>query len=121
MMRETTWMDAQQALAEGFIDGIVEEVPSNNLFNSIAPRTVDRAEAEVKVQAWLERARPHRSKPANMVAPQPDQPAPESEAEPVQVPESPHEETPTTELPEQTGTPVAQLQKRLGLIMPKRR
>ena len=121
MMRETTWMDAEQALAEGFIDGIVEEVPSNNLFNSIAPRTVDRAEAEVKVQAWLDRARPHRSKTANMVVPQAEQPDPEPDAEPVPVPEAPHEETPTTESPEETGTPVAQLQKRLGLLMPKKR
>ena len=114
-------MDAQQALAEGFIDGIVEEVPSNNLFNSIAPRTVDRAEAEVKVQAWLDRARPHRPKPANMVTTLTEQPAPEPEAEPVPVPEAPPEEMPTTESPDEPGTPVAQLQKRLGLLMPKKR
>ena len=95
MMSKTTWMDAQQALAEGFIDGIVDEVPSNGLFNAAAPRNVDRAEAEAKVQAWLDRARPHRPSPSA----KPDKPV-----------EKPKHET--------MGTPVAQLHKRLSLIKP---
>ena len=121
MMSETTWMDAQQALAEGFIDGIVDEVPSNNLFNSVAPRTVDRAEAEVKVLAWLDRARPHRPKPAAMsehpVVNPPEEPA----APPDSVPDKQEPSAAATEQPEIPGIPVAQLQKRLGLIMPNRR
>lgn len=119
MMSNTTWMDAQQALAEGFIDGIVDEVPSNNLFNCVAPRTVDREEAEVKVKAWLDRARPQRQRPAASIAPEPPAVEPQAPAEPVSKPSVP-EESPTEE-PEITGTPVAQLQKRLGLIMPTRR
>jgi hypothetical protein len=122
MMSNTTWMDAQQALAEGFIDGIVDEVPSNNLFNCVAPRAVDRKEAEVKVQAWLERSRPQRPKPVNI-----DQP--EEIADPVPEPPVPEEnesalvepEQPVPEEEENTGTPVAQLHKRLDLIMPVRR
>jgi len=125
MMRETTWMDAQQALAEGFIDGIVDEVPTNNLFNSAVPRVVDRAEAEIKVKAWLERARPYRGKPELAPVNVEEPTAPEA------APVEPEETTPASEesAPEATesnkpvnpGVPVAQLQKRLGLIMPSRR
>lgn len=103
MMRETTWMDAQQALAEGFIDGIVEDVPSNELFNSAAPRVVDRAEAEAKVQNWLTRSRVRRpvqnaTQPPSSVVPAPE---PEKRAK-------------------VKGTPVDQLHKRLSLIKPTR-
>ena len=118
MMSETTWMDAQQALAEGFIDGIVDEVPSNNIFNCATPRVADRAEAEIKVQAWLDRARPHRMKPPED-AKEPPAPAVPEQEQPIPEPEAPQE--PETEQPEIPGIPVAQLQKRLGLLMPKRR
>ena len=122
MMSTTTWMDAQQALAEGFIDGIVDEVPSNNLFNCVVPRTVDRAEAEAKVKAWLDRARPQRPRPAASVQPVEPEPTTIEPTEPEQPAQAPEQsEEPVTQEPAQAGTPVAQLQKRLGLIMPTRR
>ncbi len=55
MMDKTTWMDAQSALMNGFIDGIAESAaggPADCLLN--------RADAEKKVQAWCDR---HRLKP----------------------------------------------------------
>jgi len=122
MMSSTTWMDAQQALAEGCIDGIVDEVPSNNLFNCVAARVVDRAEAEKKVQAWLDRSRPQRPKPVaieqpeEIVDPAPEPPVPDESVIPAVEPEEP-----AVEEEENTGTPVAQLHKRLDLIMPVRR
>ena len=101
MMRETTWMDAQQALAEGFIDGIVEDVSSTELFNSAAPRVVDRAEAEAKVQNWLTRSRARR--PVQNAAQSTSQVAPTLEPE---------------KREKAKGTPVDQLHKRLSLIKP---
>ena len=103
MMRETTWMDAQQALAEGFIDGIVEDVPSNELYNSAAPRVVDRAEAEAKVQNWLTRSRARSPVQNAAQPPSPVVPAPEPEKR-----------------AKAKGTPVDQLHKRLSLIKPTR-
>lgn len=50
LMEKTTWMDAQTALSNGFIDGIAEGAsggPSNCVLN--------RADAEKKVQAWCDR------------------------------------------------------------------
>lgn len=105
MMKKTTWMDARQALAEGFIDGIIDEVPSSNLFNSGQPYTVDRKDAEAKVQAWLDRTRPQRPHSEKGVHDK--------------VPNAPAE--PKNKQPENTGTPVIQLRKRLDLLMPKRR
>lgn len=110
MMDDTTWMDANQALTDGFIDGIVEDFPMNGPENSIAPRVVNREEAEAKVRAWLERSRPSRRRAEDGV------------------PDMNKKTTPVTQeaeqvvtKPEITGTPVAQLQKRLGLIMPVER
>lgn len=55
MMDKTTWMDAQTALMNGFIDGVAESAaggPTDCLLN--------RADAEKKVEAWIDR---HRVKP----------------------------------------------------------
>lgn len=54
MMSKTTWMDAQTALGNGFIDSIAESAagsPANCVLN--------RADAEKKVQAWCDRYRLH--------------------------------------------------------------
>lgn len=54
MMDKTTWMDAQTALSNGFIDNIAESAsggPSNCVLN--------QADAEKKVLAWCERHKLH--------------------------------------------------------------
>jgi len=51
MMTSTSWMDATAALAEGFIDGIAEDMPGSGLANVIKQRPVDIVEAEAKVKA----------------------------------------------------------------------
>ena len=53
MMTATTWMDAGAALAQGFIDGVAD--PQTCPADSAAVRTVNRKDAEAKVQLWLER------------------------------------------------------------------
>lgn len=119
MMSKTTWMDAQDAMGNGFIDGITEGasgVPIN--------RVVNRADVEQHVQVWMDRRKPQH--------PEQKQEKPEKSAEPPspdahQVPpETPHPPIPEAEPeivpakpPTDTGTPVSQLRKRLALIMPK--
>ena len=95
MMNAATWMDANQALEDGFIDGIAEDAPSANSSNATGPRAVNRREAEAKVQAWLERRRQH-----------PPSPPPE---------DRPEEQPPPSK---NTGIPIAQLDHRLGLLKP---
>ena len=51
MMRDTTWMDAEAALAYGFIDRVTESNPGCTIINSAAARDV----AEKKVQLWRDR------------------------------------------------------------------
>lgn len=145
MMTATTWMDAQSAMDCGFIDAITEDMKSSFPQNADAPHTVSRDEAEKKVQAWFDRHTPHKpqlSRPVpgddhtSAVAPAIEQtelpedtggtapPASPEETQPPQdtpaVPDPPDASGPT-EQPEQTGTPVAQLRKRLGLLMPAKR
>ena len=143
MMTATTWMDAQSALDSGFIDAITEDMKSGFPQNADAPHVVDRADAEKQVQAWLDRHTPHKPQlsrpvpgddhtsavaPANEQAEMPEKPG---EAAPPAVPEEPEQITPAaptlqdtpapTEQPEPSGIPIAQLQKRLGLLMPAKR
>lgn len=99
-MTATTWMDAQMALKLGFIDGIAEG--QDGIINASAAHAADRKEAEIRVQAWLDRHKPQHFHPSPGVHHK-------AAAEPV---------APAPEVP---GTPVAQLQTRLGLLMPKRR
>ena len=131
MMTATTWMDAKAAVANGFIDGITEDDANPSPINASKPRTVNRAEAEVKVQAWLNRHKPQPSRPAkgddhtSFVLPDDDQAnRPETRGGAAQtVPEDGSPPGPTGPIPqpEEPGTPIAQLQKRLGLLMPVRR
>ena len=51
MMKETTWMDAEAALAYGFIDRIV----AASAFGTVINCAVAREVAEKKVQLWIDR------------------------------------------------------------------
>jgi hypothetical protein len=55
MMAAATWLDANQALEYGFIDGITEETMPAGPANSARSRVIDRKDAEAKVNDWLER------------------------------------------------------------------
>ena len=142
MMAATTWMDAKAAVANGFIDGIAEDDTGYNPDNAVIHRTIDRAEAEVKVNAWLDRRQGRPSRPSkgddhtSCVLPDDDQAnRPESRDGAAQTtpedgsppgPTEPTRQPELTQKPEQSpktepGTPIAHLQKRLGLLMPVRR
>ena len=133
MMTATSWMDAKAALADGIIDGIAESA-SINPANAMRQHAVDRTEAEAKVKAWLDRrkqqpSRPEKGdEPTSFVPPADGQASqPEAQGGTAQtIPEAAGSSslpgTPLpTEQPENPGTPIAQLQKRLGLLMPSRR
>ncbi|MDO4548826.1 MAG: Clp protease ClpP [Clostridia bacterium] len=62
MMSATTWMDAQTALAGGFIDAITGDEQVPGAINAAKSRVADRAEAEAKVWAWLDRHKPRNAK-----------------------------------------------------------
>ena len=131
MMAATTWMDANLALANGFIDGILEEQPGVGPTNIAVSRAANRAEAEAKVQAWLDRHRQQPSRPpkgndhTSIVLPDDEQAErPEGQGGAAQTtPEDSSPPGPNTpiEQPAEPGAPIAQLQKRLGLLMPTRR
>lgn len=177
MMTATTWMDAQSALSYGFIDAIADTA-KGSVENVEKPHIVDKAEAERKVQAWLDRHKPQLSRPVkNALQKQEVSPVSEDSlstaenppAESVPLPGDDHtspvpsaeeqnpmpdesggtappdlpeesdrpdeppleQETPAApeppietggnKQPEETGIPVAQLHKRLGLLMPAKR
>lgn len=142
MMSAAAWMDAKAALGNGFIDGIAEDDAGAGPVNTNKPRIVDRAEAEARVKAWLDRSKQRPSRPekgddhTSFVPPadeQANQPeaqdgtaqilpadaggTPPGAAQQARLPEA----SGLSALPEKPGTPIAQLQKRLGLIMPTRR
>ena len=94
MMRNTTWMDAGQALQEGFIDGMIDM--GSGILNAAFSHETSLADAKAKAQNWLDRRRPIRGASASAAASDP------------QASQSP-------------GTPVIQLQKRLALITPTKR
>lgn len=98
MMTKTTWMDAQTAVSNGFIDNVS---PGNNtgIVNAIA----DRVTAEKMVENWVQR---HKVGKVDRIEPVP---AASTEADTSKLPESQQE----------SGTPISQLYKRLALIMPK--
>ena len=58
MMRDTTWMDAGQALQDGFIDGIADL--GGGVLDAACCHEASLAEAKEKVQNWLDRWRPAR-------------------------------------------------------------
>ncbi len=139
-MTATCWMDAQSALSNGFIDGITDGIHVGSALNAAETHIVDRAEAEKRVKMWIERKTVKLSHSDRNV----DIESQEGDAldyeQNVTVPLTPESsETPTADYvdappdsnpeqtlnepnepnkPENAGTPVAQLQKRLGLIMP---
>ena len=108
MMRATTWMDASQALTNGFIDGVVDL--GSGVINAAICHEVSLGEAKEKVQAWIDRSKPPCAGRTCASAAKAVTPAP-SETEEAQ------ESTTTSE---QTGVPVSQLLKRLELIKPRR-
>ncbi len=147
LMSKTTWMDAQKALEDGFIDGILtvrQAGPTDCI--------VSQVDAEKKVQAWFDRHRITASAHAGHIPMKEGvlheaqkRPAPQAEPAPVEeetkkpaaetdtlVPEGNPPEpaapaddtietepsTPVTDHGEPNGTPVSQLRKRLALIMP---
>ena len=59
MMRDTTWMDAGQALQDGFIDGIADL--GGGVLDAACCHEASLAEAKEKVQNWLDRWRPARA------------------------------------------------------------
>lgn len=97
LMTNTTWMDANEALERGFIDRIATDgdgAPEN----AASPRTVNRNDAEAKVQKWFDRHDPN--KRAENKPPAEPEPAP---------PTDPADSEPA-------GVPIDQLYKRLNLI-----
>ena len=133
LMSKTTWMDAQEALEDGFVDSILtvrQAGPTDCI--------VSLADAVEKAQAWLDR---HRISASARRSPVPmkegvlyeAQPRPimrpfnaaetspmETQAEePVASPaEAPSPGTAPTGKTIEHCTPISQLQKRLALIMP---
>ena len=119
MMTATTWMDARTALANGFIDGTAEDIAPISPENRAKPHVVDRKEAQVKVQAWLDRHKPFRAVKDNSSS-QREELQPDTEVVLTQ-PADATDTTKSTAMEQKTGTPIAQLEKRLGLIMPAKR
>lgn len=78
MMDRSTWMDAQAALMNGFIDNIADSAVSGP-----TDCVQDRADAEKKVQAWFDR---HRLRPPQINAGQEEQPYEEEAAKPSDAP-----------------------------------
>ena len=140
LMAKTTWMDAQKALEDGFIDSILT-VKQAGPMDCI----VSLADAEQRVIAWQDRQKLKMTVHASQIsmkegvlyeaqkrledcaaggadaAPAASVEAQEDAAEDAAlVPEEPPAEAPLPQAAETTehGTPVSQLQKRLALIMP---
>lgn len=57
MMKNTTWMDANEAFANGFVDGIMTN-PTIGIENAAFIRTANLAEAQAKFTEWNDRHRP---------------------------------------------------------------
>lgn len=71
MMMETTWMDANEALKHGFVDGVAD-AHSEGMTDAAFNRVVNRADAEKGVEAWFERRKPNMNKaPRNDAKPAP--------------------------------------------------
>ncbi len=124
LMAKTTWMDAQKALEDGFIDEILS-VRQAGPTDSV----VSQADAEKKVTAWLDRhrisasaivGRPHRKAGVLMETDAPPKPteANEEASAPVDADHNNEEQNNDEHNPIPQGTPISQLQKRLALIMP---
>lgn len=104
MMAKTTWMDANEALKNGFIDSILDHVPTGAgvITDAAISHVTNKADAEAKVRAWQERHKPGQ---VNVVVN--DRPTVT-----VQMPMKAAEKV------TETGTPAEYLNKRLELIKP---
>jgi len=105
MMTATTWMDSHKAVADGFVDGIVDM--GSGIINAGTDRTVVLQDAEAKVKMWIDRSRSrmiHRAE-TNEEPKIKETHAPKQE---VQAAEASH-----------PGVPAEQLHKRLDLIRPR--
>lgn len=130
MMRDTTWMDAGQALQDGFIDGIVDM--GNGVINAAFCHETSLAQAREKVAAWMERSRPKCIQNADKdqdckasSSPSIFEPEIRQQAEP-QIRETQQAKPERADAPKEhpatpSGTPAIQLQKRLDLITPTKR
>ena len=86
MMRDNTWMDAEAALAYGFVDRIAAANPAGTVINCAVARDV----AEKKVQLWIDRhkalSNAYRKKDqTKTVIPKEDNADEQPEQQPVQV------------------------------------
>lgn len=70
MMTATTWMDAEQALHEGFVDGVLTDTDCG-VINSAFLRTADIDTAKAKYAEWLDRRRPVSRSVRNETTPEP--------------------------------------------------
>ncbi|MBQ9631376.1 MAG: Clp protease ClpP [Lachnospiraceae bacterium] len=126
MMSKTTWMDAQEALEDGFIDSILS-VRQAGATDSIVPVT----DAQRMVQAWFDRHDPRQAVPratiqvkegilreTTRITEMPEAKLKTEETQIVPCPEAEPPAEPSPKSKTQTGTPASQLQKRLALIMP---
>ena len=114
MMSATSWMDAQSALKYGFIDAVAEDGKPGAPENA-GERRANLDFAKAKVQAWQDRHKPRLSRTEKQENADEDQKVVSGSTDE-------KEETVTnTALPEPSGIPVTQLQKRLGLLMPASR
>lgn len=111
MMTKTTWMDSQTAMSNGFIDSVVSG-GNNGIVNAIS----DRVLAEKMVQNWADRHKARRPDASEDMRCEKGAPMALQEKEPQPAPADEK-----NQIPEETGTPVSQLYKRLALIMPTRR
>ena len=148
MMRDTTWMDAEAALAYGFVDCVAQPNPASTVINCAVARDV----AEKRVQLWVDRHRQlsnaYRKKDqTKTIIPKEDKSDEQPEQQLVQTGEAeetqaaeaanaasapeaaafePANEPVDTGEPEaseqhdepESGVPICQLRKRLALIMP---
>ena len=148
MMRDTTWMDAEAALAYGFVDRVTSPTSASTIVYCAVARDV----AEKRVQLWVDRHRQlsnayRKRDQTKTIIPKEDKPDEQPEQQPVQTGEAegaqtaetayaapaPKEATPEpsdepveTGEPEaseqhnepESGVPIGQLRKRLALIMP---
>lgn len=86
MMRDTTWMDAEAALAYGFVDRVATPNPASTIINCAVARDV----AEKKVQLWIDRhkalSNAYRKKDqTKTVIPKEDKADEQQEQQPIQV------------------------------------
>ena len=102
MMKNTTWMDANEAFANGFVDGIMTN-PTTGIENAAFIRTANLEEAQAKFTEWNDRHRPIIRSNADI----------QNRAEPQDEPEA---ELPAPEDIEPEGVPVELLLRQLDAI-----